>query len=165
MGGCCSCDESQQITWVCGSFHHSLQISIKTESRGAEDTGGYCVRHTPPLTSPCPLYPLHHHPPLTPELLPYNALNFSVSTHIDFFIMLSWSPSMADPRYSYLLHHSTPLHLYFFKYFYNNFPDWTETRPVTRTRQWVTAFIMWYSVNSLLLQTINCYNNSPQTAW
>ena len=32
MGGCCSCDESQQITGVCGSFHQQLQISIKTES-------------------------------------------------------------------------------------------------------------------------------------
>ena len=41
MGGCYSSDESQQITWVCGSFHHQLQISIKTESGGAEDTGGY----------------------------------------------------------------------------------------------------------------------------
>ena len=97
MGGCYSCDESQQITWVCGSFHHQLQISIKTESR-AEDSGGYQTSHLSLLP---PSYLASIHPWLW--LLLYNALNFSVSTHIDFFIMLSWSPSWRTPLNSHII--------------------------------------------------------------
>ena len=83
MGGCYSCDESQQITGVCGSFHQQLQISIKTESGAGRTVVAIILSPLPSLS----LLATNIHPWL--RLLPYNALNFSVSTHIDFFIMLS----------------------------------------------------------------------------
>ena len=153
MGGCYSCDESQQITWICGSFHHQLQISIKTE-RGERRTVVAIILHSDLSPLPSSLPPHSQHPPLTltAALQCFELLCLNSYWFLYYVELIS---IMADP--TQLSHHS-----YLLKYFSNHFPK-QELKPETSCDSRV--FIIWYSVNSLLLRTINCYNNSPPIAW